>query len=148
MIWNKTECTVKKNTLLLSWFIFSLRWINYKKNYSVSGGFDGTARWWRIWWMEVKETGWVGGRECLMSFIEWRDESGCPDSWSFLFRWPLFVFFFFFGWRSGGGCDCKLFSVERVKCNIDDPHVSPFYLWRVSPPAQFGILVHWQLVFN
>jgi hypothetical protein len=26
-------------------------------HYSVSGGFDGAARWWRIWCMEVKETG-------------------------------------------------------------------------------------------
>lgn len=38
-------------------------------HYSVSGGFDGAARWWRIWWMEVKETGRERERERVLNVI-------------------------------------------------------------------------------
>jgi hypothetical protein len=72
-------------------------------HYSVSGGFDGAARCWGIWWMEVKETWRERERDCLMSFIEWRDESGC-----LIISFPMTAFCFFFGWRCSGGCDCKI----------------------------------------
>lgn len=63
-------------------------------HYSVSGGFDGAARWWRIWWMEVKETGRERERERLLNVIyKWRDESGCPDHF---FSDDRFLFLFFF----------------------------------------------------
>jgi hypothetical protein len=39
-----------------------------------------------------------------------------------------FLFFFFLVGDPVVAVTVKLFSVERVKCNIDDPHVSPFYL--------------------
>lgn len=74
--------------------------------------------------MEVKETG--RERECLMSFLERRDESGCRNQFFSDDRFLFFYFLFLVG-DPAVALTVKLFSVERVKCNIDDPHVSPFY---------------------
>ena len=59
-------------------------------HYSVSGGFDGAARWWRIWWMEVKETGRERERDCLMSFI-----SGGTRVAVLIISFPMTAFWFF-----------------------------------------------------
>ena len=58
-----------------------------------------------------------------MSFIGWRDESGCPDHFFSDDRFLVFLV-----GDAVVAVTVKLIPIERVKCNIDDPHVSPFYL--------------------